>query len=239
MGLADLHMHTTASDGMMSPAMLLNYVSACTPLDTVAITDHNTLEGWEMAIEFQQSEVNDQLMEIDIIKGLEVSSSDGHVIGLFIDELIPRDLSAEETVIAIHEQSGLALAPHPYAWLPGLPEFKGVGDLFLSLPFDAVETRNSTPTELLNNHLTTRRNKQRHSSLPEYGGSDAHFLWAVARTHTVYPGKGIQDLRSALVNGTTRSQGTPWGPISLAEYFSDKWKWQRYCKNNNVQLHDL
>lgn len=41
-GLADLHIHTTASDGMMSPAMVLNYISVATPLDLLAITDHKT-----------------------------------------------------------------------------------------------------------------------------------------------------------------------------------------------------
>jgi hypothetical protein len=39
MGKADLHLHTTARDGMMSPTMLMNYIAACTDLDLVAITD--------------------------------------------------------------------------------------------------------------------------------------------------------------------------------------------------------
>jgi predicted metal-dependent phosphoesterase TrpH len=47
MGRADLHVHTTASDGMMSPAMVLNYVSVNTSLTVLAITDHNTMDGWE------------------------------------------------------------------------------------------------------------------------------------------------------------------------------------------------
>lgn len=49
MGKADLHLHTTASDGMMSPAMLMNYIAACTDLDVIAITDHNTQDGWAVS----------------------------------------------------------------------------------------------------------------------------------------------------------------------------------------------
>lgn len=126
MGLADLHVHTTASDGMMSPAMVLNYVSIHTRLDTLAITDHNTLDGWERAREFKERPGNDHL-DFDLIPGIEVSSADGHVIGLWIERMIPKGLSAAETVQAIHEQGGVALSPHPYAWLPGLKEFAGVG----------------------------------------------------------------------------------------------------------------
>lgn len=49
---------------------------------------------------------------------------------LWVDRLIPRDLSAEETIAAIHEQGGLALAPHPFAWLPVLAEFTGAYSLW-------------------------------------------------------------------------------------------------------------
>ena len=77
MGKADLHLHTTASDGMMSPAMLLNYVSVHTRLDLIAITDHNTLEGYYRAREFHDRRENDHLHGIELIPGIEVSSRPG------------------------------------------------------------------------------------------------------------------------------------------------------------------
>ena len=236
MGLADLHLHTTASDGMMSPAMVLNYVSVATPLDLLAITDHNTMDGYERAREFQSRYPH--LQEITLIPAIEISSRAGHIIGLWVERVIPRDLSAEETIAAIHEQGGLALAPHPFAWLPGLSEFAGV-PRFLELPFDAVETRNSTPTELLNNHRTTRVNRAHDRPLAEYGGSDAHFLWAIGRTWTEYPGRGAAALREALTARRTQAKGLPWGPHSLWQYYIDRFRWARFCRHHDVALHDV
>ena len=149
--------------GMMSAAMVLNYAVVHTDLDVLAITDHNTLDGWKRAREFKERPENEHLSALELVPGIEVSTRDGHVIGLWVKTMIPRDLSAAETIAAIHEQGGMALAPHPYAWLPGLAEFAGVGDLFLELPFDAVEVRNSTPTETVNNHRTAAANRRRNS----------------------------------------------------------------------------
>lgn len=236
-GLADLHIHTTASDGMMSPAMVLNYISVATPLDLVAITDHNTMDGYERARDFYAQ--HDHLHDLTLIPGIEVSSRVGHIIGLWVERVIPRDLSAEETVAAIHEQGGIALAPHPFAWLPGLSEFAGVANRFLTVPFDAVETRNSTPTEFLNNHRTTRVNRANAQPLAEYGGSDAHFLWAIGRTWTEYPGYGPEALRKAIASRSTQAKGLTWGPLSLWHYYADRFRWGRFCRSHGVALHDM
>ena len=217
--------------------MVLNYISLATPLDTVAITDHNTMDGYERAREFQAR--FDHLQEITLIPAVEISSRAGHIIGLWVERLIPRGLSAEETIAAIHEQGGLALAPHPFAWLPGLAEFTGVAGRFLDLPFDAVETRNSTPSELLNNHRTTRANRAHHCPLAECGGSDAHFLWAIGRTWTEYPGRGGAALREAIAARCTSARGLPWGAHSLCQYFVDRFRWSRFCRDHHRTLHDM
>jgi len=239
MGRADLHVHTTASDGMMSPAMVLNYVSVNTSLTVLAITDHNAMEGWEIAREFAARPENDHLAELTLVPGVEVSSRDGHIIALFVERLIPRGMSAAETILAIHEQGGLALAAHPFAWLPGLSEFSGAGAMFVDHDFDAVEVRNSTPTEWMNNWRTQRLNRRQKKPKPEYGGSDAHFLWAISKTWTDFPGEGAEALRRALVNGTSRAGGVTWGPWSLLQYYRDRRQWRRYCAQHRVRLHDL
>jgi len=239
MGLADVHLHTTASDGMMSPAMLLNYVSVHTRLDLVAITDHNTLDGYLRAREFHDRRENDHLHAIELIPGIEISSRDGHILGLNVTRVIPRRLSAAETVAAIHEDGGLAFAPHPFAWLPGLRDFAGVGGLFLQVPFDAVETRNSTPSELINNPWVAWRNRRRQPPLAEYGGSDSHFLWAIGRTWTEYEGRGWAGFARSVRARRTRAGGLTWGPVSLLNYFLDQRRWRKFCAAHQIQLHDL
>jgi predicted metal-dependent phosphoesterase TrpH len=239
MGLADLHVHTTASDGMMSPGMLLNYVAVHTALDLVAITDHNTLDGYWRARDFHAQPYNEHLHELEVVPGIEISSRDGHIIGLGVETLIPRALSAVETVAAIHAVGGLALAPHPFAWLPGLRDFAGVGRHFLEVPFDAVEVLNSTPTEFLNNLRVRRLHRQAGRPRAEYGGSDGHFLWALGRAATRYPGRGWRDLATGLRRKATEGVGRVWGVGSLWSYFSDKRRWRRFCAEHNVRIHDL
>jgi predicted metal-dependent phosphoesterase TrpH len=72
---------------------VLNYVSMATSLDTLAITDHNTMEGYERAREFQVRYPH--LQELTLMPAIEVSSRAGHIIGLWVERMIPRDLSAE------------------------------------------------------------------------------------------------------------------------------------------------
>ena len=110
---------------------------------------------------------------------------------------------------------------------------------FLDLPFDAVETRNSTPSELLNNHRMTRANRAHARPLAECGGSDAHFLWAIGRTWTEYPGRGPSALREAIATRRTEAKGLPWGPHNLLHYCIDRFRWFRFCRHHGVALHDV
>ena len=239
MGKADLHLHTTASDGMMSPAMLMNYIAMCTDLDLVAITDHNTLEGWERASEFAGRRENTHLHRLEVVPGIEVSSRDGHILGIGLKSLVPKGLSALETIGAIREQGGLVLAPHPFARVPGLRDFAGVGKRFLELPFDGVETRNSNATEFLNNFRVARANRHRDRPLAEFGASDAHFLWAVGRTWTDYPGQGYRKLQEAFAGNQTLARGLGWGPVSLFHYFRDRLRWLKFCRNHGVEIDEV
>lgn len=239
MGKADLHLHTTESDGMMSPAMLMNYIAACTDLDVIAVTDHNTLNGWARAREFQLRPENDHLHHLELVAGIEVSSNEGHVLGIGVSQVISQNLSAAETIAAIHEQGGLALAPHPFAWVPGMKDFAGVGGIFKDLPFDGVEARNSNATEIFNNHRVAWVNRRQTAPLAEYGASDAHFLWAIGRTWTEYPGHGFAALRVAFRQKTTRARGMTWGPVSLVQYFIDRFRWSRFCRSHGVVLGNL
>ena len=73
-------------------------------LNCIAITDHNTIQG---AIEASK------LAEFKVIVGEEVKSTHGDIIGLFLEEEIPKGLTPLETVRRIKDQGGLVLVPHP------------------------------------------------------------------------------------------------------------------------------
>jgi len=82
MGHVDLHLHTTASDGILSPAEIVRYAKA-KGLQAIAITDHDTIEGCEEGLS------EGKKIGFEVIPGIEVSAeySPGsmHLLGFFLD----------------------------------------------------------------------------------------------------------------------------------------------------------
>ena len=82
----DMHVHTTASDGTMSPKHVVS-LAAMQGLKAIAITDHDTMAGIEEAGEAGE------LMGVTIIPGIELSTDyqgkEVHVLGYFLDEKSP------------------------------------------------------------------------------------------------------------------------------------------------------
>ena len=79
----DLHLHTTASDGTLTPRQLIDQV-ATTTLRVVAVTDHDSTEGLDEAIEASRS-----YPQLVVIPGIELGTATGdselHLLGYFID----------------------------------------------------------------------------------------------------------------------------------------------------------
>jgi predicted metal-dependent phosphoesterase TrpH len=79
----DLHVHTTASDGRLSPQELVS-LAVKLELDVVAITDHDSIDGVLPAINAAET-----FSDFTIIPGVEigtdVTSGEIHVLGYFID----------------------------------------------------------------------------------------------------------------------------------------------------------
>jgi predicted metal-dependent phosphoesterase TrpH len=80
--MIDLHLHTTASDGTLSPSELVDRARAA-HLKVIAITDHDTIAGVRAA----RSAAHDA--GIELIPAIEISAvADGcdvHMLGYFID----------------------------------------------------------------------------------------------------------------------------------------------------------
>jgi predicted metal-dependent phosphoesterase TrpH len=107
--LADLHMHTTWShDCTVDPADLIMYAEGI-GLGAIAVTDHNVIGGALETVELARDR------DLVVIPGEEIKTDgQGEVIGLFLEEEIPRGLSFEDTVDAIKRQDGLVYLPHPF-----------------------------------------------------------------------------------------------------------------------------
>lgn len=196
-GTADLHMHTTCSDGFSTPERLAQHLLGL-ELDVVAVTDHDTLEG---SLRLRDALAGEGP---EVIVGEEVSSRQGHILALFVERPVRAGMSAAATVEAIHEQGGLAIAAHPFMlpWGPERPYFVGVGELAWELPFDGIEVINGAPFLEVANRRARRRNAI--ANRPALGGSDSHVISSVGQVHTLFPGGTAADLRRAIEAGTTR-----------------------------------
>jgi hypothetical protein len=205
--------HTTFSDGVATPEDVLNYYALHSGCSVLAVTDHDTIDGALHARRHAEKHP-DLYAHLDIVIGEEITSRDGHIIGLFLSRWIAPGMDAASTVDAIHDQGGLAVAAHPYTSWMRWAGLVGVGDLIKTLPFDAVETRNSNFTELFANHKAERNAGQK----ARVGNSDGHFLNAVGRCYTDFPGKTAEDLRRAILDRTTIAGGGCYGPLTLCRY---------------------
>jgi predicted metal-dependent phosphoesterase TrpH len=133
----DLHMHTDHSGDCATPVEVLLATARERGLGAIAVTDHNEISG-ALAARERARELD---IGVQVIVGEEVKTADqGEVIGLFIEELIPRGMSMEETVAEIHRQGGLVYVPHPFDRLHAVPDYEHL--LKIVADVDAIEVFN-------------------------------------------------------------------------------------------------
>lgn len=192
--IADLHVHTNYSlDSLITPKELIFYAKQ-NGLNAVAVTDHNTIEG---ALKIAKE------TDFLVIPGMEVSSADGHIVALNLKTLIPRGLTAEETIERIHDAGGLAIACHPYAW------FKGSLSKHVTSKFDAVETINASafPFSYSKRKATEVAEKL---GLSTVGGTDAHYGPTISCGYTVIEAEpNLEAIAKAIINKKCKAYGQP------------------------------
>jgi hypothetical protein len=188
---------------MASVRQVLDYADAETDLDVIAITDHDDLRG---ALEAREICARGSY-RFQVITGMEVTATEGHIIALWVDEPLPSLRPVEEVLEAIHRQGGLAVAAHPLSWLTRSLGRKTLDRLAASgrdgVYLDAMETANQAPGSRLGLRKAAALNRERYH-LAEVGGSDAHFLKAIGSAHTEFPGRSADDLRRSILERTCR-----------------------------------
>lgn len=217
---ADVHIHTSYSDSASSVEEILDYVQHKTDLMVIAITDHDTISG---AIKAQRI-AKEKKYRFEVVIGEEISTLDGHILGLFLTKPIQAGLSAHETIAQIHKQKGLAIAAHPF-YQSRLKDFEepvadGVGATVLineKHNFDALEIINGTPVFGKANVKAKYFNRMLLLK-PEVGGSDAHIFYAVGKGYTLFEGKTALDLRKAITGRQTQALKARWYPLGLLKY---------------------
>jgi predicted metal-dependent phosphoesterase TrpH len=129
----DLHMHTNHSHDCATSVDRLLETAKERGLGAIAVTDHNEISG--------ALEARDRANGIKVIVGEEVKTKDqGEVIGLFIEEKIPRGMTLEETIAEIRRQGGLVYVPHPFDRMHSVPDYEHL--LTVLEHIDAIEVFN-------------------------------------------------------------------------------------------------
>jgi PHP domain/Glycosyltransferase Family 4 len=131
----DLHMHTDHSHDCATPVEVLLATARERGLGAIAVTDHNEISG---ALEARKQA---EAADVKVIVAEEVKTAgQGEVIGLFIEEKIPRGLSLQETVAEIKHQGGLVYVPHPFDRMHSVPDYEHL--LTILDDVDAIEVFN-------------------------------------------------------------------------------------------------
>ena len=151
----------------------------------------------------------------DVIPGTEVTTREGHLLALFVEERLPMLRTLQDTVAAVHALGGLCVVPHPMSWLTlsvGRRRLIGLHncseeDLYL----DGIEVFNPTIAGRVAVQRAVILNRA-HLRLAETGGSDAHHAELIGTGHTLFPGHSADELRLSLTERSSSGAGRFWTP---------------------------
>ena len=169
----DLHMHTDHSYDCATPVEVLLASAREQGLGAIAVTDHNeisgALEARALAAELRRSGPHPS--DLKVIVGEEVKTAgEGEVIGLFIEEKIPKGLSLRETVAEIRRQGGVVYVPHPFDRMHSVPDYEHLLEILDEV--DAIEVFNPrVAISAFNEEAARFAAKYR---IPAGAGSDSH-----------------------------------------------------------------
>lgn len=209
MGTADLHIHSIYSPDATTTVRAILKQAADVGLTVIAVTDHDEIRGSLEAVELAPK------YGIEAIPGAEVSTSDGHLVALFIKTLPPAGMSITETLYHIGRQGGIAIAPHPFNNLPNSLSMEAVLGALTNPRAKGVLKGIETHNMGTQNFDRIAQKLSVYLPLAKIASSDAHIYWAVGAGRSEFPGTTAQDLRKALENNTTV-------PIPYEEEFSAK-----------------
>jgi len=188
----DLHVHTEFSDGHGTVEKILETAEK-KGLDGLAITDHETLDGY-----YEAKKRESKLL---VLPGYEVETDADHVLVLGLEQLPPDDIKYEGLIQWARSHGGLSVLAHPAAGLLHL-------DKWMRCKPDVVEVFNA---QYPFSYFFVKRGLSvaKKLGLPGVGGSDSHFAETVGNAYTTvdldYP--NTRNILAALKSGKAGYEG--------------------------------
>jgi predicted metal-dependent phosphoesterase TrpH len=188
----DLHIHSIYSDGHADVKEIVQAAKR-RGLHGIAITDHDTMKGIPAA----QKYIKEKKLDLLLIPGIEVNTSEGHLLILGVDKPPQKKRSPEETIEEAHDLGGIANVPHPYH--PFRHALGRIPDA------DAVEVYNSKHLFGLANGRAKLEAGRRGMTM--VAGSDSHFAETVGLGVTEIEADDVDSVLEAIRLGQTRILG--------------------------------
>jgi predicted metal-dependent phosphoesterase TrpH len=199
----DCHVHTRGSFDSVETVDRVLASAVDAGLDGVVVTDHDTVSHSIAAADRASA------CGLVGIPGVEVSTADGHVLGIGIETLPPRGRPFETTVEFIRAAGGVAVVPHPFQRSRhGVPAGT-IADC------DGIEVFNAHALTGLRNRQASRFAERRDHS--RFAGSDAHRAESVGYAYTAVTVGTATPTREAVLDamrdGRVRAGGERMPPL--------------------------
>lgn len=178
-----------------------------TEINCIAISDHGTAEG---ALKMQS------LAPFKVIVAEEILTPKGEIMGMFLKESIPSNISIEEAISRIKAQDALVCLPHPFDPLRGLRLGDNKVEELVG-QIDLIEVFNARSP--LSGPAAKARAFATKYDLPGTAGSDAHSPKEIGYTYIEMPEfNGKDDFLEALKKGRISQHRA-----SLLVHFNTAW----------------
>lgn len=199
MNKVELHVHTCYSKDSILTLPFLLMMCKIKGIKTIAITDHNEIRGAQI---FQKKLSKHK---IDVIVGEEIMTTEGEIIGLFLNKKIEANQTPIETINKIKEQNGLVYLPHPYDEYRKKSVLSQKEQKNIKNSIDIIEIHNGR-------NMKEYYSKKQQEIQKEIGavpiiGSDAHTFFELGRNYVEIQGTiNRENFKNKIKNGSFRTK---------------------------------
>jgi predicted metal-dependent phosphoesterase TrpH len=166
----DFHVHTDQSPDSSITIPNAIAVAKKKGLQGLVITNHDSVTDLTRYYE----------EDFLLVPGIEITTADGHLLGVGVTQPIPKNLPANQTAQKIREVGGLAVVPHPFAVFAKSIHWQ----IMRNGEFDGLEVVNASYA-LFGNATRKGARLAEQLGLPQTGGSDSHIPETIGDAYTI------------------------------------------------------